>query len=58
MPMPTDWRGWLERQQLVGRPAEFMPAGEWHVQALLAAAFSEAAEVWRCFNSAVVVAVR
>jgi SAM-dependent methyltransferase len=48
----------LQRQQLVGTPAEFMPAGEWHVQALLAAAFSEAAEVWRSFSSAVVVAVR
>ena len=48
----------LQRQQLVGRPAEFMPAAAWHVQALVAAAFSEAAEVWRCFNSAVVVAAR
>lgn len=46
----------LQRQQLVGGPAEFTPAGEWHGQALLAAGFSEAAEVWRCLKSAVVVA--
>lgn len=48
----------VQSEQLVGIPAEFMPAGDWHVQALLAAEFSEAAEVWRCFSSAVVVAVR
>lgn len=48
----------LQRQQLVEMPAEFMPAADWHVQALLASAFSEAAETWRCFSSAVVVAVR
>jgi trans-aconitate methyltransferase len=48
----------LQRQGLAGRPAEFMPAAEWHVQALLAAGFSEAAEVWRSFSSTVVVAVR
>lgn len=47
-----------QRWQLVGAPAEFKPAVAWHVQALLAAGFSEAAEVWRCFNSAVVVTVR
>jgi len=48
----------LQRQQLVGRSAEFMPPVDWHVQALLAAAFSEAAEMWRWFSSAVIVAVR
>jgi SAM-dependent methyltransferase len=46
------------RQQLAGSPAEFMPAVDWHEQELLAAGFSEVAEVWRCFGSAVVTAVR
>lgn len=46
------------RQRLAGRSAEFMPARDWHEQELLAVGFSEAAEVWRCFKSAVVVAVR
>lgn len=47
-----------KRQRFTEWPAEFMPAREWHEQALLAAGFSEAAEVWRCFSSAVVTAVR
>ncbi len=46
------------RQQLGGRPAEFMPASDWHERELLAAGFSEAAEVWRCFKSAIVIAIR
>ena len=46
------------RQQLAEIPAEFVPAGDWHEQALLAAGFLEAAEVWRCFRSAIITAVR
>lgn len=46
------------RQQLAEIPAEFMPHGDWHEQELLAAGFSEATEVWRCFGSAIVTAVR
>lgn len=72
LPATLTWDGWwdaiagepeltaelAQRRQLGGRSAEFLPAAAWHLQALRAAGFSEAAVVWRCFNSAVVAAVR
>lgn len=71
-PSIPSWGDWWEAvaqepalaQELATRrrfpewPAEFMPAGTWHEQELLAAGFREAAILWRCFSSAVVAAAR
>ncbi|HEX9030565.1 MAG TPA: class I SAM-dependent methyltransferase [Streptosporangiaceae bacterium] len=40
------------------RSAEFMPESGWHEQRLLDAGFAEAAEIWRAFDSAAVLAIK
>jgi SAM-dependent methyltransferase len=37
---------------------EFTPPAEWHIEALLAAGFSEASVVWRSYHDALVAAIR